>query len=512
MIFKYNKDKNTFLLKEDVLDRISRQAKADVSSDIAGEKAGYEASIDRIADKYFIYLQNKKDTDKPSYITILPLVWYKNKSYTQEFINDLKKYIDNINNKFLNFYTAIKLNKNIDKDTTLTLIKNIINDRYHVDTDVNTIYVSIIKNYIGFLINESLIKTLSNVNKASLFNNEGSFKDFQEQLENLLKPTESELNSYNFYLNKYNQTKSRLKTPELSESKIIKEYREEINNLLIPNMQQQLKFDRPPTINFIEDEENAKDMFGRTAHYNPNTSEITVFITGRHPKDIMRSVAHEVIHHAQNCRGEFDDAFNIGEEGYAQSNNHLRNMEGEAYLLGNLLFRDWEDNLKKQRNSNTMINEKVLRAKIRALISEMTDQGAFEVENEPAKHEEGCDCDQCSKPNKVLQNKGLAESTKKVLDAEKQVMPLNEWRRMELNSLLLNRFGIVSPEVLGEKKQKELTPKEKELAAKTPPKDKITRGDVITAAKEGDKKEKSKPSKKGKMPAGLKAYMDKKGK
>jgi len=295
--------------------------------------------------------------------------------------------------------------------------------------------------------------------------------------------------------------------------KLIKEYREEINNLLLPTMQQKLKFDTLPSINFIEDEQNAKDMFGKTAYYNPNTSEITVFITGRHPKDIMRSVAHEVIHHSQNLRGEFDNAFNLGEEGYAQSNNHLRNMEGEAYLLGNLLFRDWEDNLKKQRNSNTMTNEKVLRAKIRALIAEeMETQNASDAKNEPGKHKEDCECNSCKEENKVLQNKGLAESTKKVLDAEKQVMPLNEWRRMELNSLLLNRFGIVSPEVLGEKKEKELTPKEKELAAKTPPKDKITRGDVITAAKEGDKKEKSKSSKKSKMPAGLKAYMDKKGK
>jgi hypothetical protein len=95
-------------------------------------------------------------------------------------------------------------------------------------------------------------------------------------------------------------------------------------------------------------------------------------------------------------------------------------------------------------------------------------------------------------------------------------MPLNEWRRMELNSLLMSKFGIVAPHaILGEKKSEggePKTEKQKELAAKTPPKDKITRGDVITAAKEGDKKEKSKSSKKGKMPAGLKAYMDKKGK
>jgi len=306
--------------------------------------------------------------------------------------------------------------------------------------------------------------------------------------------------------------------------KLIKEYRDEINNLLIPTMQQKLKFDTLPSINFIEDEENAKDMFGKTAYYNPNTSEITVFITGRHPKDIMRSVAHEVIHHSQNLRGEFDNAFNIGEEGYAQSNNHLRNMEGEAYLFGNVLFRDWEDELKKQRKSNTMTNEKILRAKIRALISEMTDQGAFEVDNKAMhKYDESCDCEQCSQSTRdALKMKGIrpqgymAESTKKVLDAEKQVMPLNEWRRTELNSLLMSRFGIVAPHaILGEKKSEggePKTEKEKKLAAETEPEGKITRGDVIAAAQKGDKKKNPKSSKKGKMPAGLKAYMDKKGK
>jgi hypothetical protein len=286
--------------------------------------------------------------------------------------------------------------------------------------------------------------------------------------------------------------------------KLIKEYREEINNLLLPTMQKQLKFDTLPTINFIEDEENAKDMFGRTAHYNPNTSEITVFVTGRHPKDIMRSIAHEVIHHSQNSRGEFDSAFNLGEEGYAQSDNHLRNMEKEAYLLGNMLFRDWEDNLKKQRNSNTMINEKALRAKIRQLIAEAM-QDASEVKNEPAKkHKEDCGCKKCEKTRKdaLLGKKGLAEATKRVLDTEKEVMPLNEWRRMELNSLLMSRFGIVAPHtILGEKKSEggdPKTEKQKELAAKTPPEDKITRGDVITAAKE--KNTKSQKPKKGKVP------------
>ena len=32
--------------------------------------------------------------------------------------------------------------------------------------------------------------------------------------------------------------------------------------------------------------------------------------------------------------------------GYAQTNDHLRNMEREAYEKGNMCFRDWEDSIK----------------------------------------------------------------------------------------------------------------------------------------------------------------------
>jgi hypothetical protein len=274
--------------------------------------------------------------------------------------------------------------------------------------------------------------------------------------------------------------------------KLIKEYREEINNLLIPHMQKQLGFNHPPTINFAEDPENAQDMFGKTAYYNPSTSEITVYITNRHPKDIMRSVAHEIVHHAQNQRGEFENSFNLGEEGYAQNNSHLRSMEEEAYLSGNMIFRDWEDNFKKQRNQNKMINESSLRAKIRSLIKE---EMYNHIENEPAKeHDAGCGCKECDKKKRFLDDHGVKNIAESV---EKEIMPLKEWRNMELNSLLLNRFGIISPQVLGEKT---MTPKEKELAAKYPPEDKITRGDVITAAKEKGGKSAKKPAKKGKVP------------
>mgnify|MGYP001376598366 CR=1 FL=1 len=62
-------------------------------------------------------------------------------------------------------------------------------------------------------------------------------------------------------------------------------------------------------------------------------------------KDILRSIAHELVHHLQNEKGELTDAGYSG-KGYAQKNPHLRKMEREAYEKGNMCFRDWEDGIK----------------------------------------------------------------------------------------------------------------------------------------------------------------------
>lgn len=150
----------------------------------------------------------------------------------------------------------------------------------------------------------------------------------------------------------------------------------------VPYVQKRLGFSESPKINFVEDEENALDPLGKTGHYNPVTMEIVVYTTGRHPKDIMRSFSHELIHHAQNCRGDLTSQ-KVGEVGdnYAQTNKHLRNMEREAYDLGNIYFRDWCDSHKGK-----FIMEKV----------------------------------------------------------EKEAQPLNEWLNDERFGLLMNKFGILS--------------------------------------------------------------------
>jgi hypothetical protein len=112
-----------------------------------------------------------------------------------------------------------------------------------------------------------------------------------------------------------------------------------------PYSQKQLGFDKPVTIRFESDEKNSGVMLGKTAYYDPAGMEVVLYVDGRHPKDIMRSLSHELVHHAQNCRGDFSTNQETP-EGYAQTDPHLRKMEREAYTKGNLIFRDYEDLIK----------------------------------------------------------------------------------------------------------------------------------------------------------------------
>ena len=117
----------------------------------------------------------------------------------------------------------------------------------------------------------------------------------------------------------------------------------------LPFAQKRMGFNRPPSIFFDSDEENSKNVLGKTAHYNPESMEVVIYVDGRHPKDVIRSLSHELVHHAQNCRGDLNADIAGGTElGYAQNNPHMRQMESEAFEKGNLCMRDWEDSVKVQ--------------------------------------------------------------------------------------------------------------------------------------------------------------------
>jgi hypothetical protein len=105
-----------------------------------------------------------------------------------------------------------------------------------------------------------------------------------------------------------------------------------------------LKLDPYPQIQMVHDDiDNGMDLFGKTAYYLPSENIIVLFTYGRHPKDILRSYAHELIHVHQNNEGRLE---NYGTTNVNQD-DHLEQIEREAYETGNIMFRSWTDSLNK---------------------------------------------------------------------------------------------------------------------------------------------------------------------
>jgi len=117
---------------------------------------------------------------------------------------------------------------------------------------------------------------------------------------------------------------------------------------LLEFMKKRLKLDRDPKIVFENSESNAYNILGKTGYYDPDSEEIHIFVTKRHPKDILRSLAHELIHHAQACDGKMDDDATSGaaDENYILHDDYLKGLEEDAFKRGNLIFREWEANKK----------------------------------------------------------------------------------------------------------------------------------------------------------------------
>lgn len=97
-----------------------------------------------------------------------------------------------------------------------------------------------------------------------------------------------------------------------------------------------------PEVKIKRDVVESSNFFGRTAYYDPTLKEVVLYVEGRHPKDVMRSFVHEMIHHKQNLEGRLG---NLGTTNTNEDSNLLE-IEKEAYLEGNITFRNWEDSIK----------------------------------------------------------------------------------------------------------------------------------------------------------------------
>lgn len=103
-----------------------------------------------------------------------------------------------------------------------------------------------------------------------------------------------------------------------------------------------LKLDIETLPKLILKKDKFDDVLCKTAFYDPENSIIYLYVSGRHPKDILRSFSHEMVHHKQNEQNRLGEitTTNIRED------KSLITFEMEAYLLGNMLFRNWETAVK----------------------------------------------------------------------------------------------------------------------------------------------------------------------
>jgi phosphopantetheine adenylyltransferase len=116
-----------------------------------------------------------------------------------------------------------------------------------------------------------------------------------------------------------------------------------------------------PKVKFVDnDNENASDFFGKTAYYDPNNRVIVLYTMNRHPKDIMRSFAHEMIHHIQNLEGRLGNITTTN----TQKDDNLNDIEAEANLKGTMTFRNWTDTLTEGIFKKSELTEEIVGDKI----------------------------------------------------------------------------------------------------------------------------------------------------
>ncbi len=70
-----------------------------------------------------------------------------------------------------------------------------------------------------------------------------------------------------------------------------------------------------------------------TAYYNNDDRRVKVYVKDRAKIDVMRSIAHELVHHKQNIDGRFDNAEDPGADG--------SEFENEANAIAGLIIRKW---------------------------------------------------------------------------------------------------------------------------------------------------------------------------
>lgn len=94
--------------------------------------------------------------------------------------------------------------------------------------------------------------------------------------------------------------------------------------------QKELSIKKLPNIQLIGDK-NWVAKYRSFGEYNPAANSIKVFYKGRNTADVLRSLAHELVHHRQEELGMIE----------AMSGETGSEIENEANALAGVLLRDY---------------------------------------------------------------------------------------------------------------------------------------------------------------------------
>lgn len=102
-----------------------------------------------------------------------------------------------------------------------------------------------------------------------------------------------------------------------------------------------IQIDPMPRVVLDNEDQGIDNPFIRTGHFDPKNNEIVLFVNGRHLKDVLRTLCHELIHANQYTVDP--DSFTTLSSGPIEEDPELEQIESDAFTRGNLMFRRWTE-------------------------------------------------------------------------------------------------------------------------------------------------------------------------
>ena len=111
---------------------------------------------------------------------------------------------------------------------------------------------------------------------------------------------------------------------------------------IVKFLRTKMDIDPLPKIRLDQTPNPEDELFIKTGYYEPVNNELVLFIDNRHIKDILRTFCHEMVHRNQNLVDP-EEFQNSTSSLPLEQDKNLKHIESEAFLYGNLLFREFTE-------------------------------------------------------------------------------------------------------------------------------------------------------------------------